>query len=194
MGSGYEPQPSNANIELSGYAKEQLQHQKELEEREMQKKVKHIPAGYALFDVANYPGILKKLNEFNSTINTDDKIWKDLMQAIELLKMADVKRIETKHVAALDALLLQWPSDKVFPVVDLARLMILTDAGANYFFQQYQTTKRNILTELLNLSFGSNGSQALQVSFIICSIKLKRDRYYAYDSLLTCSSNRSSGS
>jgi phospholipase A-2-activating protein len=163
MGSSAPSQPKpTGNVELSGYAREQIAYQKELEERERQKKIQHIPSSYSPFDTANYPGISKKLSEFQTSVNMDSTSWKDLNQLIELLKVADLQKVEAKHIAALDAAL-KWPADKVFPVVDLARLVILTDAGANYFFQQYQTSKRNILTELLAVAFGESKNEALQM-------------------------------
>ncbi|KAL0480223.1 phospholipase A-2-activating protein [Acrasis kona] len=189
MGSDSNPyqQPKQHKVELSGYAKEELEHEKELEQRELQKKAKHIPASYIAFDSANYAGIMKKVAEFHK--NQFPSEVNQVTQLTTILTSGDSKAIQEAHLLALDQLLSKSPSDKLFPVIDLARCVILTDAGANYYFQQYQQSKRNILSELLNVSFGSNASAVLQMltaRFLANMFKQSKLRFLAVtDSVAT---------
>jgi len=167
----------NHKVELSGYAKEELEHEKQLEEREKQKRFKHIPSSFVTFDSANYAGIMKKINEFN--VNSNVSL---ITQLTTNLTQGNVTGVQESHCAALDALLQEWSADKVFPVIDLLRCVVLTEAGANYYFQQYQQKKRNIVNELLQLAYGSNGNQVLQMltaRFIANTFKQVKVRFLA---------------
>lgn len=143
----------------SPYAQEELKHQKELEEREIQKKAKHFPGGIKIFDQANYDGILKKLNEFNTAIQqsqdsflalTNDES-KSLAALCSFLKAAQGEKVNNSHIAIVEKML-NWPIEKVFPAVDLFRLLILTNNVANYYSELYKNGS-NILTRIVSLCF-----------------------------------------
>ncbi|KAL9646959.1 hypothetical protein ABK040_013817 [Willaertia magna] len=164
-----ETQTTNEPV-FSTFAKEQVQYQKELEEREKQKNIKHFPANFKILDQANYDGILKKLTEFNTSIaNTEeskslalsDSEVQTLQTLCSLLKSAQGDKVTTNHISIVEKLL-QWPSDKVFPAVDLFRLLILTTPAAIYYAEQYKNGS-NILGKIITLCFGPSSTVAMKM-------------------------------
>ncbi|KAF0972678.1 hypothetical protein FDP41_008927 [Naegleria fowleri] len=156
---GTQTKPKDTTPVSSPFAQEQQQYQKELEERERQKNVKHFPGNVKIFDQANYDGILRKLNEFNDAIKNSENsslaLTKEeagsLSQLCSTLKAGQGEKVTTSHIVVVEKIL-QWPIDKIFPGVDLFRLLILTNPAANFYSEQYKNGS-NILTKIVTLCF-----------------------------------------
>ncbi|PIA55620.1 hypothetical protein AQUCO_00700139v1 [Aquilegia coerulea] len=111
---------------------------------------KHIPKkGMLFFDSASYDGILKKIAEFNATLQSDPQ--KDLsLTEIEQSRLEAIVKIlkDTSHyhcstfgdvdIALLLKLIISWPVSMVFPVIDLFRMVILHPNGASLLFKHFK--------------------------------------------------------
>lgn len=120
---------------------------------------KHIPKkGMLVFDVAQFDGILKKISEFNSTLQSDDS--KDLsLSEVEMTRLSAVIKIlkDTSHyhtskfadvdIALILKLLKSWPLAMIFPVIDILRMIVLHPDGATKFKQA--TDEKDLLMELI---------------------------------------------
>ncbi|KAJ4844454.1 hypothetical protein Tsubulata_028947 [Turnera subulata] len=121
---------------------------------------KHIPKkGMLVFDTAQFDGILKKISEFNSTLQSEDT--KDLsLSELEISRLAAVVKIlkDTSHyhtskfadvdVALFLKLLKSWPLAMIFPVIDILRMTVLHPDGASKLFKQ-ANDENDFLMELV---------------------------------------------
>lgn len=109
------------------------------------------------FDAFDATKILAKLKEFNNQINdesvkvTDD----DLKNVVELMSSKDIKDVSALKV------LMKWPTEKLFPVLDVIRLAvrnedfcIMLDGNklTDYIIQRLNTTPANQLMNIRALS------------------------------------------
>mmetsp|Transcript_30033 Transcript_30033/g.48525 ORF Transcript_30033/g.48525 Transcript_30033/m.48525 type:complete len:755 (+) Transcript_30033:13-2277(+) len=106
---------------------------------------KHFPKeGPVLFEAANFPGIVKKLQEFNTQLAGAPETaplalsaaeWKQVERVMDIVK--NTSFYHSSKLADSDFLLfiklLRWPTDKMFPVLDLLRLTILHPSAAKYY-------------------------------------------------------------
>ncbi|KAJ4965719.1 hypothetical protein NE237_017568 [Protea cynaroides] len=105
---------------------------------------RHIPKkGMLFFDVAQFEGILKKINEFNNVLVSDKGQNSLSLPELELSRLTAVVKIlkDTSHyhcskfadadIALLLKLLKSWPVAMMFPVIDILRMIILHPDGAS---------------------------------------------------------------
>ncbi|XP_010519317.1 PREDICTED: phospholipase A-2-activating protein [Tarenaya hassleriana] len=105
---------------------------------------KHIPKkGVLVFDVAQYDGILKKITEFNNSLQSDPVNTDKSMTEVEISRVVAVVKIlkDTSHyhssnfedmdIALLLKLLQKWPPAMMFPAIDLVRMIVLHPHGAS---------------------------------------------------------------
>jgi hypothetical protein len=79
---------------------------------------------------ANLDGIQKKVLEFNSLLPAAQQINASTLQTvIGRLKDSSQRVRDPAAVQGLMAAFAQWPMDRLFPVLDLARMMALDESG-----------------------------------------------------------------
>lgn len=123
--------------------------------------LKHIPKkGMLLFDTAQYDGIMRKLDTFNSSLTADEGKRSLALNEEELRKLhatMSVLKDESHYHSStltddnlthLKKLLLTWPASLLFPAFDILRIALLHPQGAN-LFAQYAEKGRDILKECL---------------------------------------------
>lgn len=130
-------------------------------EHERQKLIRHFPCGYSVLETANLSGIMKKIKEFNgqqqSNMALSHQEEHTLDTLIEQLQRSDNRKLEQEHLLVLEKLL-AWPSKNVFPVLDLARIVILVDSAAEYYAKKSRERGRNIVSTVLDIGFLNNNS------------------------------------
>lgn len=120
---------------------------------------KHIPyTVMTSFDAASDPSkILAKLKEFNSQIDNDnlrvtEKELEDLVNSSSSQIITDVSVLQK---------LMQWPNEKLFPVLDITRLAVRNQDNCNllggndlidYIIKRLNTTPANQLMSMRALS------------------------------------------
>ncbi|XP_057836619.2 uncharacterized protein LOC131046848 [Cryptomeria japonica] len=122
---------------------------------------KHIPKrGMLFFDTAQFDGILRKIAEFNSSLASDegqrlyslnDGETRRLNAIVEVLK--DTSHYHTSTFADIDLnilvkLLTSWPTQMLFPVLDIVKMMVLHPQGATLFLQFVQSGNDVIMETL----------------------------------------------
>ncbi|MCO5582717.1 hypothetical protein L7F22_036616 [Adiantum nelumboides] len=123
--------------------------------------LKHVPKkGMLLFDSAQFDGIMKKLNSFNSSLATDEATkglalneeeLKNLHVIISVLKderQYHKSSLTDDNLLLLQKLLLAWPSSLLFPAMDILRIVLLHPQGAN-LFAQYAESGKDVLKRCL---------------------------------------------
>ncbi|KAI5056625.1 hypothetical protein GOP47_0028443 [Adiantum capillus-veneris] len=123
--------------------------------------LKHLPKkGMLLFDSAQFDGIIKKLETFNSSLAADEgtkglalneEELKNLHATVSILK--DETHYHTSNLTddsllPLQKLLLAWPSSLLFPVIDILRMVLLHPKGAD-LCAQYAESGKDILKRCL---------------------------------------------
>lgn len=123
--------------------------------------LKHIPKkGMLLFDTAQYDGIMRKLDTFNSSLAADegkrdlalnDEELTNFRATMSILKDEShyhSSSLTDNNLTQLKKLLLSWPASLLFPAFDILRIALLHPQGAN-LFAQYAENGRDILKECL---------------------------------------------
>ncbi|CRL05013.1 CLUMA_CG018161, isoform A [Clunio marinus] len=83
---------------------------------------KHIPSTTLVtFDAYDATKILAKLKEFNNQVNDDLKQSEDALASVTAL--IDSKNVNKSAIDHLEQMLC-WPSEKLFPVLDVVRLIV----------------------------------------------------------------------
>ncbi|KAH9302955.1 hypothetical protein KI387_014538, partial [Taxus chinensis] len=113
---------------------------------------KHIPKrGMLLIDTAQFDGILRKITEFSSTLASDEGQRSYSLNDGELARLntmvailKDTSHYHTSNFADIDVnilvkLLTSWPTQMLFPVLDIVKMMVLHPHGANLFLQCLQS-------------------------------------------------------
>jgi len=78
--------------------------------------------------------ILSKLKEFNDSATGDGlRLSDDQLQQINELVDGNTNNLQTKINLLLQ--LLKWPVDKIFPILDIIRLLILNSTVCKYLFE-----------------------------------------------------------
>nr|GMD16360.1 phospholipase A-2-activating protein [Ipomoea batatas] len=106
--------------------------------------LKHVPKkGMLVFDAAQFDGILKKILEFNSSLQSDSERNNLSINDADLSRLTAIVKIlkDTSHyhtsrfsdvdLALVLRLLKTWPLSMLFPVIDILRMIILHPDGAN---------------------------------------------------------------
>lgn len=128
--------------------------------------LKHIPKkGMLLFDAAQYDGIIKKLESFNSSLETEEK--RELaLSDVELSRLRAVmstlkdvsdyttSSITDDDILPLKKLLALWPASMLFPGLDMLRIILLHPQGAS-LFAQYADAGQDVLMQSLHRAAGS---------------------------------------
>ncbi|XP_073826829.1 phospholipase A2 activator protein isoform X2 [Musca autumnalis] len=89
---------------------------------------KHFPVSkYLTFDVCDPTKVLEKLKEFNKKLPaTNEKVSDTLLEAC--IKLTDpAPEVEQTSIEALQ-ILLRWPSELLFPVIDIIRLAVRNES------------------------------------------------------------------
>ncbi|KAF5727224.1 hypothetical protein HS088_TW22G00913 [Tripterygium wilfordii] len=112
---------------------------------------RHIPKkGMLVFDLAQFDGIFKKIIEFNNALLSEpDKRNLSLTEseisrlgyAVKILK--DTSHYHSSRFADADISLLlklvqSWPLEKIFPVIDILRMIVLHPDGATVFCKHFE--------------------------------------------------------
>lgn len=127
---------------------------------------KHIPMkGMLFFDTAAFEGIIKKLTEFNSTLAAHEAHRELALNQADSMRIqamiATLKETSLYHASSfadvdfklLTRMVLQWPIENIFPVLDLMRMMLLHPQCA-IFFANATTAGNDVLLEALRRATG----------------------------------------
>lgn len=122
---------------------------------------KHVPKkGMLAFDTAQFDGILKKISEFNSSLQSDSERSNLSLNEAEMSRLAAIVKIlkDTSHyhssrfsdidLALVLRLLKIWPPSMLFPVIDILRMLILHPDGADNLLKQLNSDN-DTLVELV---------------------------------------------
>ncbi|XP_021896660.1 phospholipase A-2-activating protein [Carica papaya] len=122
---------------------------------------KHIPKkGMLVFDVAQFDGILKKIAEFNNSLNSDMGKKNLSLTELEMSRVSAVVQIlkDTSHyhctsfadvdIALLLKLLNTWPHTTIFPAIDILRMIILHPDGARLLLKHVEN-ENDVLIEMI---------------------------------------------
>lgn len=168
------PKPNpNQEVAFSSYAKEQLAKKKETEERDKVKNTPQFPKPFEIIHAANYPGIQKKLLEFNTTLLLDENTTSFALVDTEILGLEEIVKIvneqatnakafSVEHFKILDKMM-KWPPKYLFPVIDLMRCIILCESAAQFYNQLFTGNQKNILAEILTACFANTNDVILQM-------------------------------
>ncbi|KAL3722505.1 hypothetical protein ACJRO7_034818 [Eucalyptus globulus] len=172
---------------------------------------KHIPKkGMLVFDAAQFDGILKKINEFNNTLLSNQEKKNLSLTDIEISRLGAVVKIlkDTSHYHSskfADAdfdlmlkLLESWPYEMMFPVIDIFRMVILHPDGADGLLR-HQEDKKDVLMESIKRATGNPSVPANFLTSIRAVTNLfKNSAYYSWlqkhrsemlDAFSSCSSS-----
>jgi hypothetical protein len=115
-------------------------------------KVKPPPAAIEtptvlLFDKANYEGIIKKIRQFAADNNTPDEA-SQLIAIAEALGASETAAVEitSGNVGAFATLLEKWPAESSFPVLDLARAVIVRSTDSLSIFASNSLFRTRVLS------------------------------------------------
>ncbi|XP_020095852.1 phospholipase A-2-activating protein isoform X1 [Ananas comosus] len=113
---------------------------------------KHIPKkGMLLFDSAQFDGILKKISEFNTKLQSNMEQKPLSLSELELSRLAAIVQVlkDTSHyhsssfadadITLLFNLLKSWPLAMMFPVIDTLRMFILHPDGASLLLKHIES-------------------------------------------------------
>ena len=101
--------------------------------------MKHIPKrGMVYYDTLPFDNLRKKLLEFSEQINTTPMAAAHVECLDHILAaLKDVAHYHSSSFRDQDyaflGTLFQWPGDKIFPCIDIVRMVIFLDDGAQYF-------------------------------------------------------------
>eukprot|EP00250_Pteridium_aquilinum_P008027 c17609_g2_i1 orf=92-2383(+) len=123
--------------------------------------LKHIPKkGMLLFDAAQYDGIMRKLDTFNTSLAADEGKRDLALNEEELMKLNATMSIlkDESHyhsssltddnLVPLKKLLSSWPASLLFPAIDILRIVLLHPQGAS-LFAQYAENGKDVLKDFL---------------------------------------------
>jgi len=152
------------------------------------KEGKHMPKKRecpVLYRTGQMEGITKKLHQFNAEILANPK-QKHLGLGREELGLLDKMLTTIKDTSAyntsifldseyrLVSRLLLWPTDKLFPVLDVVRLLILHPRAAEYYGGEGATT---LLPKLLELHEGWGSTPLLPNIMILLKVAVNMFAY-----------------
>lgn len=105
---------------------------------------KHIPhTTFVTFDAYDASKILAKLKEFNSQLEDGLKVSDGDLEAV--VALIDCKSVDKAAVAKLETML-SWPEAKLFPVLDVVRLIVRNLEICTAFSPKYMETIMKSLT------------------------------------------------
>eukprot|EP00252_Welwitschia_mirabilis_P020798 TRINITY_DN5175_c0_g1_i1.p1 TRINITY_DN5175_c0_g1~~TRINITY_DN5175_c0_g1_i1.p1 ORF type:complete len:778 (+),score=142.56 TRINITY_DN5175_c0_g1_i1:80-2413(+) len=109
---------------------------------------KHIPKkGFLVFDSAQYDGIMRKVAEFNSALSSSNSKEQDqrILSGREISQLNAIVAVlkDTSHyhsttfgemdMKIVMKMLISWPVEMLFPVLDLVKMIVLHPHGASMF-------------------------------------------------------------
>ena len=128
------------------YQQEVPSFQKEDVKQKVHTTVKHLPMIFVTkFDSVNVDNPSKKIKEFNAVLIEDPKyksvamvpfeenIFNGLMDILKNESNYHLSKIDETKYELMGTKLLQWPSDKIFPVIDVIRMMLMHPSSQAYF-------------------------------------------------------------
>ncbi|XP_037950016.1 phospholipase A-2-activating protein-like [Teleopsis dalmanni] len=93
---------------------------------------KHFPINkYIVFHKCDADKVKKKLEEFNSTMPNEYKVSQTVLELANL--MAECPTAADENIVMALNLLLEWPNDKIFPVLDIIRLVVQEEEAFTIF-------------------------------------------------------------
>ncbi|QCD88520.1 phospholipase A-2-activating protein [Vigna unguiculata] len=122
---------------------------------------KHIPKkGMLVFDAAQFDGILKKIIEFNNSLQSDQEKQNLSLTELNVSRLGAIVKIlkDTSHyhsskfadsdIDLLLNLLRSWPTAMIFPVIDIVRMIVLHPDGAILLHKHFEAGN-DILVEVI---------------------------------------------
>lgn len=160
------PPAHTSQFAVSDYAKEALARQKPAEVDPS----KHYPKmEMTVYRQANYSGIQKKLFEFNAKLEDNTETSGFALSEKEQESFTDLIASLQQGTSDIDMSqdqfdafhrLLQWPTEYVFPAIDLARLLIICPSVSKFYAQD---DTFDIVHHLVDLCFGEATSNPLKM-------------------------------
>ncbi|ESW03856.1 hypothetical protein PHAVU_011G047700 [Phaseolus vulgaris] len=122
---------------------------------------KHIPKkGMLVFDAAQFDGILKKITEFNITLQSDQEKQNLSLTELNVSRLGAIVKIlkDTSHyhsskfadsdIDLLLNLVRSWPISMIFPVIDIIRIIVLHPDGSILLHKHFEA-ENDILVEVI---------------------------------------------
>ncbi|XP_057750616.1 uncharacterized protein LOC130969060 [Arachis stenosperma] len=172
---------------------------------------KHIPKkGMLGFDTAQFDGILKKITEFNSALQSDQEKQNLSLTELDVSRLGAIVKIlkDTSHyhsskfadadISLLLNLLRSWPISMIFPVIDLVRMIVLHPDGANMLHKHFQAENDILMEVIKKVTSNSSIPANLLTSIRTVTNLFKNSCYYGWlqkhrsevlDAFSSCSSS-----
>eukprot|EP00429_Kryptoperidinium_foliaceum_P002024 CAMPEP_0176021228 /NCGR_PEP_ID=MMETSP0120_2-20121206/10303_1 /TAXON_ID=160619 /ORGANISM="Kryptoperidinium foliaceum, Strain CCMP 1326" /LENGTH=776 /DNA_ID=CAMNT_0017354339 /DNA_START=62 /DNA_END=2390 /DNA_ORIENTATION=- len=141
------------------------------------------PAVYK--DNINFEGLQKKLLEFNEAMGDDHKLTPvevgHLTDAVAKLKVGVTSEFKGAEKEVVFVKMKEWPTDKMFPVVDLWRAFLVHPVSSDYFKGSDRGTA--FITQVLGfLSTEPNGALGQCAAQYLANLFIfQTNRYAAFD-------------
>uniref|UniRef100_A0A6B2KXB5 PUL domain-containing protein n=1 Tax=Arcella intermedia TaxID=1963864 RepID=A0A6B2KXB5_9EUKA len=137
-------------------------------------------------DKTNFPGMTKKLVEFNTLNATSNKyhlnsteieVLKTLMDTLQNTAQYSTSKIDRRAINIIEKILNEWDEGQVFPVIDLLRLCLAHPDGV-ILISQYGKfcNEPNIASKILKFLTGSFSAQLVSLKFITNSFERHETR------------------
>ena len=100
--------------------------------------LRHVPkTGYFLYDTVPPENLRKKILEFWAEVDggvadADARVLDELLAVVREVSRYHVAKLGAPACALLERLL-RWPREKLFPIIDIVRMLVLIDDGAAHF-------------------------------------------------------------
>ncbi|KAL1361953.1 uncharacterized protein [Arachis hypogaea] len=172
---------------------------------------KHIPKkGMLGFDTAQFDGILKKITEFNSALQSDQEKQNLSLTELDVSRLGAIVKIlkDTSHyhsskfadadISLLLNLLRSWPISMIFPVIDLVRMIVLHPDGATMLHKHFQAENDILMEVIKKVTSNSSIPANLLTSIRTVTNLFKNSCYYGWlqkhrsevlDAFSSCSSS-----
>ncbi|XP_033096894.1 phospholipase A-2-activating protein-like [Anneissia japonica] len=128
-------------------------------------KMKYFPKkGFITFDTANLQQIIGKITELNGNVGDDYKLESSEIEQLRVIAEAASQTNSSESLKELHILhkALKWPSDQVFPILDILRLSI-----RNQFVNQYFCNEQDGATFLSYLQHVSSPNSKLANKMLV---------------------------
>jgi hypothetical protein len=143
----------------------------------------HIPQTKTiLLDSSNLDVVFAKIQQFNQELGQNEDTKHVALDANDIAQLKSVvdtlkdsasvnKSINSAALDTIDKTLQNWPINKIFPVLDVTRLMLTNDSGNNQLCQRSPFGgKKNIFEFVLQLQSSLSANQLLMLRFLCNAI------------------------
>ncbi|CAJ1933456.1 unnamed protein product [Sphenostylis stenocarpa] len=152
---------------------------------------KHIPKkGMLVFDAAQFDGILKKITEFNNTLQSDQEKQNLSLTELNVSRLGAIVKIlkDTSHyhsstfadsdIDLLTNLLRSWPVAMIFPVIDIVRMIVLHPDGAILLHKHFEAENDILMEVIKKVTVNSTIPANLLTSIRAVTNLFRNARYY----------------